>query len=286
MSERKSSSLTANPSECFSSSNNTRITRRLNVCISGTLANFFAEGQGAATWKPIDGKQVFMFNNNQDRTDLNNAINSIKNAYVISCKCLEVKSSLPVPVGVMINCIPNMEVTETGEYFAFTALPMSYNNQIHTLFEADTSSSEDLEWRQQFREYTSENLSTHNILPVSGMPYVFVHETHPIVALLRANNDVVGVKVDDAAKIDGEWFKVSKQVLDTCCNTLRSKILTKMNCQDLNQLQVQLKRLDAKEWTDHGDCLMEYMNNVDDNSILDKPCSFHARIELCYEIPL
>jgi hypothetical protein len=263
---------------------NTRLTRRLNVCISGTLANFFAEGQGAATWKPIDGKQVFIFSNS-DKSDLNSAVNSIKNAYVLNCKVLEVKSSFPVPVGVMINCIPSMESVETGEKFAFTALPHSYNSTPHVLFEADHSSTEDNEWRAQYRDYTADNLSTHNILPVSGMPYVFVHENHPIIALLRANSDVVGTKVDEASKIDGEWFKVSKQVVDSCCTVLQQKVLTKMNCQDLNQLQVQLKRLDAKEWTDMGDILSEYMDDQQDSHIFDKPCSFHARIELTYEIP-
>ncbi len=138
---------------------------------------------------------------------------------------------------------------------------------------------------QQYREYTADNLNTHNVLPVSGAPYVFVHETHPVIALLRANTEVIGTKLDEASKIDGEWYKVSKQVLDTCCQCLQNKVLTKMNCQDLNQLQVQLKRLDAKEWTDMGDVLTEYMNDCEDTSILDKPCSFHARLELTYEIP-
>jgi hypothetical protein len=264
--------------------NATRLTRRLNVCISGTLANFFAEGAGAATWKPIDGKQVYMFSNNADRSDMTSAVNSLKNAYILNCKVLEVKSSLPVPVGVSINCIPNNELTDTAEKYAFTALPMTYNNTPHTLFEAETSSLENQEWRQQYREYTAENLATHNVLPVNGMPYVFVHENHPVISLLRANSDLTGVKVDEAAKIDGEWFKVGKQALDACCKTLQSKILTKINCQDLNQLQVQLVRLDAQEWTDHGDVLSEYMD-ADEQSIFDRPCSFHARLELAYELP-
>jgi len=124
---------------CDAPTANTKLTRRLNVCISGTLANFFAEGQGAATWKPIDGKQVFIFSNNTDKTDLNGAVNAIKNAYILECKVLEVKSSFPAPVGVMINCIPSMETVETGEKFAFTALPNSYNSTTHTLFTPQTA---------------------------------------------------------------------------------------------------------------------------------------------------
>lgn len=276
--------VVSSSASCDPAPSNQRLTRRLNVCISGTLANFFAEGQGAATWKPIDGKQVFMFSNHTDKSDMATAVNSIKNAYILNCKVLEVKSSIPVPVGVMINCIPNTEITDTAERYAFTALPMSYNSTPHTIFEAEASNVENQEWRQMYREYTADNLATHNVLPVNGMPYVFVHESHPVISLLRANSDVLGVKVDEASKIDGEWFKVGKQVLDTCCQTLQNRVLTKINCQDLNQIQVQLKRLDAKEWTDTGDMLAEY-SDADESSIFDRPCSFHARLELTYEIP-
>jgi hypothetical protein len=260
-----------------------RLTRRVNVCIAGTLANFFAEGQGAATWKPIDGKQVYMFGHNTDAADLSTCTNAIKNAYIINCKVLETKSSLPVPVGVTINCIPNTEMVETGERYAFTCLPMSYNNTPHLLFEADILQTEGTEWRKLYSEYTSDNLATHNVLPVNGMPYVFVHENHPIISLLRANSDLLGSSIETQAKIDGEWYKVGRQVLNTCCSTLQSKVLTRLNCQDLNQLQVQLRRLDAREWTDIGDVLQEHMDEHE--SIFDKPCSFHARLELTYEIP-
>jgi len=264
---------------------NVRLTRRLNVSISGTLANFFAEGQGAATWKPIDGKQVYMFGNQSDQTDVTSAMNSIKNAYIVSCKVLEVKSSLPVPVGVMMNCIPQDEMTDMAERYAFTALPMSYNNTPHVIFEAEATDQQQHDWRNLYREYNAENLSTHNVLPVQGMPYVFVHENHPVISLLRANSELLGVKVDEASKIDGEWFKVGKQVMDTCCKTLQSKILKNLNNVDLAQMQFQLRRLDAPEWTDHGETLAEYMDANDSTSIFEKPCSFHARMEITYEIP-
>lgn len=261
-----------------------RLTRRCNICIAGTLANFFAEGQGAATWKPMDGKQVYMFGHNLESADLTSCTNAIKNAYIISCRVLETKSSLPVPVGVMINCIPNNEMVETGERYAYTALPMSYNSTPHILFEADLSTTEDNEWRLNYSEYNADNLATHNVLEVSGMPYVFVHENHPVISLMRANSDLLGTKVDEHAKIDGEWFKVSRQVLNSCCATLQTKVLTRVACQDLNQLQVQLRRLDAKDWTDIGEVLQEHALD-DHDSILDKPCSFQARLELTYEIP-
>jgi len=120
-----STRTTLNSAPSVDISNTTqRLTRRMNVCIAGTLANFFAEGQGAATWKPIDGKQVYMFGNNAETADVTTSINAIKNAYIVSCRVLEVKNSIPVPIGVTMNCIPMNEMVETGERFAFTSLPM------------------------------------------------------------------------------------------------------------------------------------------------------------------
>ena len=263
----------------------TRITRRLNVCITGTLSNFSAEGPGAATWKPLDGKQICMFGQNLDTTDLASSTNALRNAYIVSCKLIEQRSTFPVPLGVIMNCVPNNELTETGDRYAFTCLPMSSNTHPHMLFEADASHSEGFEWRKTFPEYTDSNLETHNVLPIHGSPYFFVQEKHPVISLLRANSELLGAKMEETKKIDGEWYKVSKQVLTTCCNTLRTKVLSRISFNDLNLFQVQLKRTDHNEWTGMGDVLLENSHNDNEAAILDKPCSFMARLELTYEIP-
>ena len=327
-----------------------RLSRRLNVCISGTLSNFYAEGHGAATWKPLDGRTIKIFGHGSEITDLSSSTNALRNAYIVACRLLEYRSTFPVPLGVSMSCIPNNELTETGERFAFTALPLSNNTHPYMLFEADASQSEGIAWRKAFPEYTDGNLETHNILEVQGCPYVFVHEKHPAVHLLNANPEILGKRMEESPKIDGEWYKLSKQVLSTACQTLRSKILSRISFNDLNLFQVQLKRIDAKDWTDIGEVLQEHIfereaqmraglggrggygmygnpNNNNNNgdllmmssaasnaggadldmdftnmsiaggggggggggaelmSVMDKPCSFMARIELTYEIP-
>ena len=92
-----------------------RLTRRLNVCITGTLSNFFAEGPSAATWKPLDGKQIGMFGHNAEISDLTSSTNALRNTYICSCKVIEHRSTFPVPLGVRMNCIPHNEIIETGE---------------------------------------------------------------------------------------------------------------------------------------------------------------------------
>jgi hypothetical protein len=261
-----------------------RLSRCLHVSISGTLSNFYAEGQTAATWKPMDARSVRIFGHGQDSGDVTSSINALRNAFIVSCKVLEHRSTFPVPLGVSMTCVPNNELTETGDRYAFTTLPLSNNTHPYVLFEADATQSEGIEWRKSYPEYTRENLDGHNVIEVAGCPYVFVHEKHPIINLLRANHELLGSKIDDHAKLDGEWFKVAKSVLQTCCATLRNKVLSRISFNDLNTFQLQLKRLDTREWTQSSDILLEHSRD-DESSILDRPCSFMARIELTYEIP-
>jgi hypothetical protein len=102
------------------------------------------------------------------------------------------------------------------------------------------------------------------------------------VSLLKANSDLLGTEMTDDRKVDGEWFKVSKTVLATCCNTLKSRVLSKVTTNDFTDLHVVLSRLDAREWTEDSDVLREA--SITTPNIIDKPCSFMARLEMTYEL--
>ena len=52
-----------------------------------------------------------------------------------------------------------------------------------------------------------------------------VLESHPVVALLRHNEDVIGTRVDDVPRIDGEWVPVTKEVLQVACVTISMRVL-------------------------------------------------------------
>ena len=286
MSKRTTPAAVVESSASTATSN--KLTKRLYVAIASSMANLFSEGSGSAVWSILPDRAAKIFGDNA--SDMTSSLNSIKNAYILSCKVLESKSSFPVPLGVTINCIPNNEVTDTGQSYAFTVMPNAYNTTPFVLFEADMNSAENNQWRNCFREYNRDNLATHNVLDVQGMPYKFVHETHPIIQLLMVNKEMLGSDISTHAKIDGEWYKIGTQVLNTACGVLSSKILTKMPCQDLSQLQAQLKRADANEWTDHSNFLEESMEGggsafAGGESIFDKPCSFHCRLEITYELP-
>ena len=259
-----------------------RFTKRFNVQITGTMANFEAEGPSLATWRPVEGQHVKIFTNANTEQDLGSAIKVLRNTWLVKATVLEQKNTFPVPLGVNVSCIKAQEHVETGEGYAFTALPMTHNPMPLTIFEADAGAQTSQEWRRLYGEYNETNLASHNVLEIANQNYVFVHENHPVVSLLKANSDLLGTEMTDDRKVDGEWFKVSKTVLATCCNTLKSRVLSKVTTNDLTNLHVNLSRLDAKEWTDDSDVLREA--SIHTPNIIDKPCSFMARLEMTYEL--
>ena len=259
-----------------------RFTKRFNVQITGTMANFEAEGPSLAQWRPVEGQHVKIFTNASAEQDLGSAMKVLQSTWLVNAKVLEHKNSFPVPLGINVSCIQGQEHTETGEKFSFTALPDTHNPTPLVIFEADASAQTSQEWRRMYGEYNERNLDSHNVLPVANQNYVFVHENHPVISLLKANADLLGTEITEDRRIDGEWYKVSKTVLSTCCNTLKSKVLNKIAFNNLMDFNVSLKRLDAKEWTQDSDVLAEA--SMKTPNIIDKPCSFMARLEMTYEL--
>jgi hypothetical protein len=259
-----------------------RFTKRFNVQITGTMANFDAEGPSTAQWRPVEGQHVKIFTNASAENDLGSAIKVLQSTWLVNARILEHKNSFPVPLGINVSCIKGQEHVDTGEAYTFTALPNTHNPTPLVIFEADASAQTSQEWRRMYGEYNERNLDSHNVLPVANQNYVFVHENHPVISLLKANADLLGTEITEDKRIDGEWYKVSKTVLSTCCNTLKSKVLNKIAFNNLMDFNVSLKRLDAKEWTHDSDVLAEASQK--ETNILDKPCSFMARLEMTYEL--
>eukprot|EP00961_Rhodomonas_salina_P262410 3546269-Rhodomonas_salina.3 len=119
-------------------------------------------------------------------------------------------------------------------------------------------------------------------------------------SLLRVNKDLLGSDIDEQTLIDNQWYKVSRQVLSSCCNTLRSKVLSRVATRDLNSFSVQLHSIGNDNWGDLGDGTEFLQDMPQDISWeasqrqtaeakwmelqMKKPCSYMATLELEYEV--
>ena len=277
-------SISSSSSDASGVAQGTILTRTLHVHISGSLANLSMGGPTAGTWKLVDGKQIGVFGMGSE-VDSHVATNQLRTAMIHELKVLQDSSTFPVPLGVTINCVPANEMVDIGDRYAYTVLPGMQNTVGQTIYQCDVGSEEGQQWRKDYPKWTSANLETEGVLHVDNNPWVFVHENHPVVALLRHNSSLIGCKIDEQPKIDQEWYKVARQVLSACCQTLRTKVLSKVTSHDLNLFQVQIKRLNAETWDDMNDLdHSPHLSKEEASHFITSKYSYLARLQIKYEI--
>ena len=130
--------------------------------------------------------------------------------------------------------------------------------------------------------------------------YVFVNENHPVVSLLRVNKNLLGIDLDEIPKMDNQWYKITAPLMQTSCDILRSKVLSRIATQDLTSLQIQLHRIGGVDWAHCTamDTMMTFKPNptwsaqeykvhqrAHEKDFTEKPATFMARIQIEYEIP-
>lgn len=153
----------------------------------------------------------------------------------------------------------------------------------------------------QYSKWNASNLETEGVIDVNNQPFLFVHKEHPAIGLLRHNAEKIGGPIDKMPLLDGEWYKLTRQVMGTCVDTLRTKVLKNVMTQDLNMFSLQLHRLNAEGWDDLNNgvvALKDYAPLLGASAdqvqaekehllrqFVTKPYTYMARIEIEYELP-
>jgi len=211
---------------------------------------------------------------------------------------LETKNDFPLNLGVTMACVPSEETTKTGHKYAITTMANTHQPNPTVVFEAEASTNEGITWRSKYPAYNANNLEKEGVLQVSGQPYLFVSQTHPVIDLLRQNAAHLNADISQQPLIDGEWYKITKQVMGTCCATLRTKVLSKVSTRDLNNFSVQIHRIGNKDWNNLTtndeiiSAIPDHIINLNSEeaisthiqNIMKRQYSFTARIEMQYEV--
>lgn len=286
------------------------------VEIKGSPSGFGQLGNEAASWRIVDGKHSQVFGPNGSghvgtaapgtdpsvHSELAANTSSMKRANILSADLLQYQSSFPFPLGVTVSCLPKTECVDTGERYTFTTLPNTAVTTCQSLFKAGPEKMEANEWNKTYSQFNSQNLETQGVLTLQNCPYVFVNENHPVINLLRMNKSVLGVDIDDVPKMDGEWYKLARPLMSSCCDTIRTNIIGRFQDTqaDLSQMCVQLHRIGDVPWQ-HVDAVDAMQTFVPDPrmsteagnqafqdhlaSVKSKPGVLLARIRLEYELP-
>lgn len=276
------------------------VTRRVCAQIRGSMEQFQRTGRDAASWYPANGKHGDIFGVNdifEAGIDSNTATGALRNALIHKITILEQKNDFPLHLGVSISCVPLEESTKSGHKYAATSFSNSHSTYPLVIYEAGDQ-NEGMEWRTKYPSYNSNNLEKQGILEVTGQPFVFCDKNHPVIDLLRQNSDMLNSDIDKQTLIDDQYYKITRQVFSTCCNTLRAKVLDKQSTRDLNNFSVQISRLGRDDWVSgsNNDEVMqlvphEIRRSNDAKQITDevadimrRPYTYSARIEIQYEM--
>lgn len=277
------------------------MTRRLNLEFNGSPASYSSGGHDAATWSPQNGKLAACFGvEDCCESPSDNTVNAMLSGAILKhVKVLQVQNNLPVAIGFNCNIIPSNEVTKTGHRYALTAPAKSSTDQHVVLWENDGLNTDQELWRSKYPAYNTHNLDTEGVLTVTGQTYCFVDQEHPVIDLLRSNADVLNQNIETNGLIDGKWYKVSKQVLATCCKQLRENVLMNINTQNLAAFKGQIMRLNGKDWNslsandDLVQCIDPAILETKDETkignalkeILERRQKVTIRLELKYDMP-
>jgi hypothetical protein len=94
--------------------------------------------------------------------------------------------------------------------------------------------------------------------------------------------------------------QVQKTTFSTCCNTIRHKVLNKISTRNLNDFSLEVSRVGTRDWLDlqeGEDALASFKpppgatsKEIADleakhlEEFLDQKCSYHARLEVTFEV--
>jgi len=79
------------------------------------------------------------------------------------------------------------------------------------------------EFRRRYPEFTRDNLKTLGVIERDSC--FLVEESHPVIDLLRSNEEELGISIDKCPREYGKYVKVSPQVMEQCCEVLRTKVM-------------------------------------------------------------
>lgn len=276
------------------------ITRRFTATIRGSIEQFAKAGSEAATWSPQSGKIGDVFGISEifeSQADIGSTAAVLQNAVLHKITVLEQKNDFPVSLGVSISSIPSEETTKTGHKYAITSMSKTYNPNPCIVFNAEEASNEGIEFRSKYPQYNATNLEKNGVLEVQNQSFLFVSQHHPVVELLANNADLLNARITDQPLIDGEWYKITKPVMSTCCGILRNKVLNKVSTRDLNNFSIQIHRLGHPAWngfTQNDELMTQIPDQVhiaSDPKLISehlaslqkKPYSYTVRLEVQYE---
>lgn len=162
---------------------------------------------------------------------------------------IESNTNIDEVVSVSIDGIPPKEFTVNGDGSSVFLLGSGRVTEPQEIFNLSGNTELGMAWMKQYPQYTNSNLDVEGVMFLTGASYYFVHEGHPAIHMLKANQDQLGVQISPDTLVDGTWYKVDTEAFLFCVKALRENILQiAPSTFNLSTLTVRIGKPDGQRW--------------------------------------
>lgn len=280
------------------------LTRTVLVHITGNRVQWEHMGIHGALWKVNPERAGTIFGNEPAMPESADVLQEkLSRAMIRNVVVLESNTNIDEVIAVHIDGLPCKEFTASGEGASLFLTGEGRVTQPQEIFNMSGNSELGLAWMKKYPKYTHSNLEKMGTMFLTGAPYYFVNGDHPVLDMLRANEDQLGVQVSQESAVEGGWFKVEVEAFLFCVQSIRNNILQNTpSTFNLNNLTVRISKPDGQRWVHLRPELIETLiceeikESGDPNVIIearrigcqryiDKPLHVTLRIAFEYALP-
>jgi hypothetical protein len=228
------------------------LTRTVLVHIAGNRASWEHLGMHGGLWQVNPDRAAAIFSDGyvgETPAEAKAFTDRLSRAMIRSVTLLESHTNVDETVAVSIDGLPPREFTRNGEGAALFLTGEGRITQPQVLFNMSGNTELGLQWMQQYPRYTSDNLHDEGVLFLTGASYYFVHEGHPVIHFMRANEDQLGVALYSEPLLEGGWIRVDVDTFTYCVRNLRETVLKYTpSTFNLANLTVRVTKPDGQRW--------------------------------------
>ena len=173
----------------------------------------------------------------------------LSRAMLRSVTILESNTNVDEVLSVHVDGLPPREYTCNGEGASLFLTGEGRVTQPQVIFSMSGNSELGLQWMRQFPRYTSENLETEGVMFLTGASYYFVHQDHPVIHFLKANEEQLGIVCLQEPSLEGGWIRIDLESFVYTVRTLRETVLRNTpSTFNLTQMTVRIGKPDGQRW--------------------------------------
>jgi hypothetical protein len=254
----QSSSPNADSSAASQAGGEKGASKHVLVHISGNRASWEHQGIHGALWRINPEKAGLIFS--YDTSDTagggggsclteQSMQERVSRALIKKITIVESSTNIDEVVSVNIDGIPPKEYTGNGDGASLFLMGSGRVTDPQEIFNLSGNTELGMAWMKQYPQYTNANLDVEGVMFLTGATYYFVHEGHPAIHMLKANQEQLGVQIRPDTLVDGTWYKVDTEAFIFCVKALRENILQiAPSTFNLSTLTVRIGKPDGQRW--------------------------------------